>query len=290
MTTVLAYLDPGSGSMILQIIAGGLAAVAVTAKLYWNRILKFLRIRKDEPETARSPRRRRPPTPPSRAPARPGRGRSFVSYLPSGPRGQPTLRCQRLRRTQKPAPAASKPGSFRDPESRVFYAGDEVYRALSADGLSDFEALETSGLLEDARVVGTERARHGRAQRPPRARARGGLAPRADPVRLLPLRVDVLDAQGRGARPARPPARRARSRPRAQGLDALQRAVQGRAGRCSWTSAPSSASARESRGSATASSACSTCTRCFCSPRRACRSSPGCVDRSTASRPVRCAR
>jgi hypothetical protein len=51
MTTVLAYLDPGSGSMILQIIAGGLAAVAVTAKLYWNRLLKFLRIKKDEPET-----------------------------------------------------------------------------------------------------------------------------------------------------------------------------------------------------------------------------------------------
>jgi hypothetical protein len=51
MTTVLAYLDPGSGSMILQIIAGGLAAVAVTAKLYWNRLLKFLRIKKDDPET-----------------------------------------------------------------------------------------------------------------------------------------------------------------------------------------------------------------------------------------------
>jgi hypothetical protein len=49
MTTVLAYLDPGSGSMILQIIAGGLAAVAVTAKLYWGRLLKFLRIRKDDP-------------------------------------------------------------------------------------------------------------------------------------------------------------------------------------------------------------------------------------------------
>ena len=51
MTTVLAYLDPGSGSMILQIIAGGMAAVAVTAKLYWNRLLKFLHIKKDEPET-----------------------------------------------------------------------------------------------------------------------------------------------------------------------------------------------------------------------------------------------
>jgi hypothetical protein len=24
--------------------------VAVTAKLYWNRVLKFLRIKKDEPE------------------------------------------------------------------------------------------------------------------------------------------------------------------------------------------------------------------------------------------------
>jgi hypothetical protein len=49
---LLAYLDPGSGSMILQIIAGGAAAVAVTAKLYWNRILVFLRIRKPEDETA----------------------------------------------------------------------------------------------------------------------------------------------------------------------------------------------------------------------------------------------
>ena len=50
MTSVLAYLDPGSGSMILQVIAGGLAAVAVTAKLYWRKLLRFLRIRKDEPE------------------------------------------------------------------------------------------------------------------------------------------------------------------------------------------------------------------------------------------------
>ena len=54
MTTVLAYLDPGSGSMILQILAGGLAAVAVTAKLYLGRLMKFLRIRKDEPEAAKA--------------------------------------------------------------------------------------------------------------------------------------------------------------------------------------------------------------------------------------------
>lgn len=48
---LLAYLDPGSGSMILQILAGGAAAVAVTARLYWDRILKFLKIRKPEDET-----------------------------------------------------------------------------------------------------------------------------------------------------------------------------------------------------------------------------------------------
>jgi SAM-dependent methyltransferase len=56
------------------------------------------------------------------------------------------------------APAGLEPGSFRDPESRVFYSGDDVFRALSPDGLSDFEALEASGLLDDERVVRTERA------------------------------------------------------------------------------------------------------------------------------------
>jgi hypothetical protein len=49
-TIVLAYLDPGSGSMLVQLLVGGVAAVAVSAKLYWHRILTLLRIRKDEPE------------------------------------------------------------------------------------------------------------------------------------------------------------------------------------------------------------------------------------------------
>ena len=47
---LLAYLDPGSGSMMLQVIAGGLAAAAVTMKVYWRRLLVFLRIRKPEEE------------------------------------------------------------------------------------------------------------------------------------------------------------------------------------------------------------------------------------------------
>jgi hypothetical protein len=51
MIRTLAYLDPGSSSIIVQMIAGGAVALAVTAKLYWGRILRFLRIRKDEPQT-----------------------------------------------------------------------------------------------------------------------------------------------------------------------------------------------------------------------------------------------
>lgn len=33
-----AYLDPGSGSMLLQLVLGGLAGLAVIAKLYWQRL------------------------------------------------------------------------------------------------------------------------------------------------------------------------------------------------------------------------------------------------------------
>jgi hypothetical protein len=47
---VRAYLDAGSASMLLQLVLGGFAAVAVAAKLYWGRLMRFLRIRKPEPE------------------------------------------------------------------------------------------------------------------------------------------------------------------------------------------------------------------------------------------------
>ena len=52
MRALFAYLDPGSGSMMLQLIAGGLAAAAVAVKVYWRRLLVFLRIRKPDEETA----------------------------------------------------------------------------------------------------------------------------------------------------------------------------------------------------------------------------------------------
>lgn len=40
---VHAYLDPGSGSMLLQILLGGFAAAGVIVKLYWNRLTSLFR-------------------------------------------------------------------------------------------------------------------------------------------------------------------------------------------------------------------------------------------------------
>ena len=37
-TDAVAYLDPGTGSMLLQVILGGIAAVGVAVKLYWHKL------------------------------------------------------------------------------------------------------------------------------------------------------------------------------------------------------------------------------------------------------------
>lgn len=44
---VAAYLDPGSGSMLLQVLLGGFAAVGVAAKLYWHRLATLFRRKTD---------------------------------------------------------------------------------------------------------------------------------------------------------------------------------------------------------------------------------------------------
>ncbi len=52
-------------------------------------------------------------------------------------------------------------GSFRDPDSHVFYVGGEVRRALSERGLADWEALAATELFRDGvaagRLIATER-------------------------------------------------------------------------------------------------------------------------------------
>jgi hypothetical protein len=44
-----AYLDPGTGSMLLQVLLGGVAGAVVIVKLYWRGLLRLLRIRPRDP-------------------------------------------------------------------------------------------------------------------------------------------------------------------------------------------------------------------------------------------------
>ncbi|MEQ9365609.1 MAG: hypothetical protein RIF32_15295 [Leptospirales bacterium] len=41
VTPVHAYLDPGTGSFILQMVLGGVAGAALLIKVYWQKFLGF---------------------------------------------------------------------------------------------------------------------------------------------------------------------------------------------------------------------------------------------------------
>lgn len=40
-----AYLDPGTGSIILQVLLGGIAGVLVVGRLYWQRVKEFFGVK-----------------------------------------------------------------------------------------------------------------------------------------------------------------------------------------------------------------------------------------------------
>ena len=47
-----AYIDPGAGSMMLQVLLGGSAAVLVLLKLTWRRLLGFVGVIRPASSTA----------------------------------------------------------------------------------------------------------------------------------------------------------------------------------------------------------------------------------------------
>lgn len=47
-TTAEAYLDPGSGSMLVQLLLGGVAGVLVIINLLWRRLLDRLGISRQD--------------------------------------------------------------------------------------------------------------------------------------------------------------------------------------------------------------------------------------------------
>lgn len=44
-TNAHAYLDAGTGSMILQVLLGGVAGLAIAGKLYWHKFLVMIGVR-----------------------------------------------------------------------------------------------------------------------------------------------------------------------------------------------------------------------------------------------------
>lgn len=47
-----AYLDGGTGSMLLQLLLGGMAGLAIAGKLYWYRFLAFLGVKSKTDQVA----------------------------------------------------------------------------------------------------------------------------------------------------------------------------------------------------------------------------------------------
>lgn len=47
-----AYLDPGTGSMILQLLLGGIAGLAIAGRLYWHKFLSLFGLRPKLPQEA----------------------------------------------------------------------------------------------------------------------------------------------------------------------------------------------------------------------------------------------
>ena len=46
-----AYLDPGSGSLILQLVLSGVAGLFLLLKVYWYKLKSILGRSKEKPET-----------------------------------------------------------------------------------------------------------------------------------------------------------------------------------------------------------------------------------------------
>ena len=44
----MAYLDPGSGSMLLQLLLGGTAGLILVIKLYWQSLISFFKPKKED--------------------------------------------------------------------------------------------------------------------------------------------------------------------------------------------------------------------------------------------------
>lgn len=49
-SSAYAYLDPGTGSIALQVLLGGFAGIALAGRLYWNKLLSFFGLKREPQE------------------------------------------------------------------------------------------------------------------------------------------------------------------------------------------------------------------------------------------------
>jgi hypothetical protein len=57
-SVALAYVDPGSGSLLLQVLIAGILGFAFTARLYWGKLTRFLKrtfLRKEPDQDNQTP-------------------------------------------------------------------------------------------------------------------------------------------------------------------------------------------------------------------------------------------
>jgi hypothetical protein len=47
--SIIAYIDPGTGSIVLQAVIASVVGAAIAVKLFWHRLLKFFGLRKSSP-------------------------------------------------------------------------------------------------------------------------------------------------------------------------------------------------------------------------------------------------
>ena len=54
--SVLAYIDPGTGSFLVQALVAAVAGIAVTSRMYWSKIKGFLGLASERDEGEESSR------------------------------------------------------------------------------------------------------------------------------------------------------------------------------------------------------------------------------------------
>ena len=158
-----AYLDPGTGSILVQSLLAGIAGCGCDREPVLAAAKELLHEHAQDNRTTPAPVQR-----------------PLTTTLPDAAR----------RRRPDAARVRAEPGSFRDPGGRIYWLGDRVLRTVMPSAAADFEFVESTARRRFAR-----RKRHGdrpgaAARVAARRSGRGrGVRARASPPRFHLLSV-----------------------------------------------------------------------------------------------------